>query len=130
MHDNSGNGILPFNSTGLTISHNEVKHNGMAGIFFFNVDGSLVEKNKIESNNSNGILTQIGSTGNRFLATIPTRTAPTASTWSTPATRWRRTTPTATATSASSPPPETSTAAENKAKHNGNPLQCVGVSCH
>ena len=130
VHDNTGNGILPFNSTGLTIGHNSVKHNAMVGIYLFNVDGSLVDDNKIDSNNSNRILTQIGSTGNGILKNHSDRNGADGIHVIDPGNTLAKNHADKNGSLGIFAAAGNVDGGGNKAKHNGNPLECIGVSCH
>jgi parallel beta-helix repeat protein len=129
VYNNNIAGIEPFNSTNLRFEHNDVSHNRI-GIELYNTDSSFLTENKIKSNTLDGIHTFNGSSGNLLLKNRSDKNGDDgidiadAGNTITKNHADKNTDLGIVAVAGNVD------GGKNKARHNGNPLQCVGVSCH
>jgi parallel beta-helix repeat protein len=129
VYNNDIAGIEPFNSTNLRFEHNDVTHNHI-GIDFFNTDASVLKDNKVKSNTLDGIHTGTGSSGNLLQKNHADKNGDDgidvadAGNTITKNHADKNTDLGIVAVAGNVD------GGGNKAHHNGNPLQCVGVSCH
>jgi parallel beta-helix repeat protein len=126
---NNTAGFEPFNSTGLRFEHNDLKQNRI-GIELFNTDASFISDNKIKSSTFDGIFSLLGSTGNLFKKNHADKNGH-------DGLNILDVGNTITKNHADKNTDLGIFAAAgnvdgggNKARHNGNPAQCVGVTCH
>jgi parallel beta-helix repeat protein len=127
----SGNdiaGIEPFNSTNTTIRGNKLKGNRI-GIELFNTDTSLVEKNKIKESTLDGIHTFTGSTGNLLLKNHSDKNGDDGIDVADAGNTLTKNHADKNVDLGIFAAPGNVDGGGNKAHKNGNPAQCVGVSC-
>jgi parallel beta-helix repeat protein len=129
VYNNNIAGIETFNSTNLRLDHNDASHNNI-GIELFNTDASFLTKNKVKSNTLDGIHTFVGSTGNLLQKNHADKNGDdgidVADAGNT-ITKNHANKNTDLGIFAAAGNVD---GGGNKAKHNGNPAQCVGVACH
>jgi parallel beta-helix repeat protein len=126
---NNTAGFEPFNSTNLRFEHNDVSQNHI-GIELWNTDASSVTDNKIRSNTLDGIHSFNGSTGNLLKKNHADKNGDDgidiadAGNTITKNHADKNTDLGIVAVAGNID------GGGNKAHHNGNPAQCVGVACH
>jgi large repetitive protein len=129
IYKNNTAGFEPFNSTNLRFEHNDVSHNHI-GIELFNTDASVLTNNKVKSNTLDGIHTFVGSTGNLLQKNHADKNGDDgidvadAGNTITKNHADKNTDLGIVAVAGNVD------GGGNKAHHNGNPAQCVGVTCH
>jgi large repetitive protein len=122
-------GIEPFNSMNLVIKKNNIYGNRI-GIELFNTDNSTISGNKIKQNTIDGIHSFTGSTGNLFEKNHSDRNTDDGLDIADPGNTITRNHADRNGDLGIFASPGNVDGGKNKAKHNGNPAQCVGVSCH
>jgi parallel beta-helix repeat protein len=121
-------GIEPFNSANLVITKNKLTGNRI-GIELFNTDNSLVKDNKIDRSTVDGIHSFVGSTGNVFEKNHADRNTDDGLDIDDPGNTITKNHADRNGDLGIFAAPGNVDGGKNKAKHNGNPAQCVGVSC-
>ncbi len=129
VYNNNIAGIEPFNSTNLRFEHNDVSHNRI-GIEFFNTDSSFLTKNKIKSNTLDGIHTFIGSTGNMLVKNHSDKNGDDGIDVADAGNTITKNHAGKNTDLGIVAVPGNVDGGGNKAHHNGNPAQCLGVTCH
>ncbi len=129
IYMNSTAGFQPFNSTNLRFEHNDVSHNHI-GIDFFNTDASFLTKNKVKSNTLDGIHTGTGSTGNLLQKNHADKNGDDGIDVADPGNTITKNHADKNTDLGIAAVAGNVDGGGNKAHHNGNPLQCVGVTCH
>jgi parallel beta-helix repeat protein len=122
-------GIEPFNSINLVIRKNKIYGNRI-GIELFNTDTSTISGNKIRQNTLDGIHSFQGSTGNLFEKNHADRNGDDGIDIADAANTITRNHADRNTDLGIVAAPGNVDGGKNKAKHNGNPAQCVGVSCN
>ena len=122
-------GFEPFNSTGLRFAHNDLKQNRI-GIELFNTDASFITDNKIRSSTLDGIHSFTGSTGNLFKKNRADRNGDDGIDIVDPGNTITKNHADRNVDLGIFAAAGNIDGGKNKAHHNGNPAQCVGVTCH
>jgi parallel beta-helix repeat protein len=122
-------GIEPFNSMNLVIRKNKIYGNRI-GIELFNTDSSTISGNKIKQNTIDGIHSFQGSTGNLFEKNHAARNTDDGLDIADPGNTITKNHANRNGDLGIFAVPGNIDGGKNKAKHNGNPAQCVGVSCN
>src|SRR6266511_2666092 len=127
----SGNfdGIHLTDSDTNKIDHNDVFDNRI-GIEFFNTDSSFLTKNKIKSNTLDGIHTFIGSTGNMLVKNHSDKNGDDGIDVADAGNTITKNHAGKNTDLGIVAVPGNVDGGGNKAHHNGNPAQCLGVTCH
>jgi parallel beta-helix repeat protein len=129
LYKNGTAGLEPFNGVSLSIGTNKVFQNGV-GILFFNTDTSVLKSNQLRSNTSDGIQTDLASTGNEVIKNQSNKNGRdgihVAGTGNT-ITKNHADKNTNLGIFAFA---GNTDGGGNKAHHNGNALQCMGIVCH
>jgi parallel beta-helix repeat protein len=129
VYNNNIAGIEPFNSTNLRFDHNDVLHNRI-GIELFNTDASFVTDNKVRSNTLDGIHTFTGSSGNLLKKNHADKNGDDGIDVGDAGNTITRNHADKNTDLGIFAAAGNVDGGGNKAHHNGNPLQCVGVACH
>lgn len=128
VYNNNIAGIEPFNGTNLDISKNNVFHN-TTGIELFATDNSALSKNKIRSNTGDGIRTLSSSNGNQLLKNHSDKNGANGIDVLGPGNTITKNHANKNGNLGIFAAAGNIDGGGNKAHHNGNPAQCVGVSC-
>jgi parallel beta-helix repeat protein len=122
-------GIEPFNSSNLVIDHNDV-HDNTIGIELFNADNSKLTHNEIRKNTNDGVHSFVGSSGNLFSDNHADGNGANGIEILDAGNTLTKDHADGNTNLGISAAAGNVDGGGNKAKHNGNPAQCVGVSCH
>jgi large repetitive protein len=122
-------GIEPFNSANLVIRKNKIYANRI-GIELFNTDTSTISGNKIKRNTLDGIHSFTGSTGNLFKKNKADKNGDDGIDVADPGNTITKNHANKNTDLGIFAAAGNIDGGGNKAKHNGNPAQCVGVTCH
>ena len=128
VYNNNIAGIEPFNSTNLRLDHNDAKHNTV-GIELYNTDASVLNDNHVRSNTGDGIHSFVGSTGNTFRKNHADRNGDDGLDIADAGNTITKNHADKNVDLGISAVPANVDGGGNKAHHNGNPAQCVGVTC-
>jgi parallel beta-helix repeat protein len=122
-------GFEPFNSTGLHFEHNDLKQNRI-GIELFNTDASFFTDNRISKSTLDGIHSFTGSTGNLFKRNHADHSGADGIDVGDPGNTLTKNHADRNTNLGIFAAPGNVDGGGNKAHHNGNAAQCVGVTCH
>jgi parallel beta-helix repeat protein len=128
VYRNGNAGIEQFNSTNMVFSRNKAFRN-RRGIVLTNTDNSVVKKNKIRSNTTFGSQVGGGSTGNLLLKNRSDRNGVDGIRVDNPGNTITKNRANRNGKLGIFAAAGNVDGGGNKARHNGNPLQCSGVSC-
>jgi parallel beta-helix repeat protein len=129
IYKNNTAGFEPFNSTGLRFEHNDVKQNRI-GIELFNTDASFITNNKIRTSTLDGIHSFNGSTANLFKKNRADENGANGIDVVDAGNTIAKNHADKNTNLGIFAAPGNVDGGGNKAKKNGNPAQCVGVTCH
>jgi parallel beta-helix repeat protein len=129
VFNNHTAGIEPFNGSMLTITGNKASRNRI-GIELFNSDNSKLKNNRLKANTLDGIHTFTGSTGNLLLRNLSNKNGADGIDVADSGNTLTKNHADKNVNLGIFAAPGTVDGGGNKAHHNGNPLQCVGVVCH
>jgi parallel beta-helix repeat protein len=122
-------GIEPFHGTNLKITHNTVVGNRI-GIELFTTTGSLIRANRIRTSVGDGIHSFVGSTGNLFAGNTSNRNGDDGIDVADSGNTIKRNSAHRNVDLGIFAAAGNVDGGGNKAHHNGNAAQCVGVTCH
>jgi parallel beta-helix repeat protein len=122
-------GIEPFNSMNLVIKKNKIYGNRI-GIELFNTDNSTITGNQIRSNTIDGIHSFTGSSGNLFAKNHADRNSDDGLDIADSGNTITKNHADRNGDLGIFAVAGNVDGGKNKAKHNVNPAQCVGVTCH
>jgi parallel beta-helix repeat protein len=126
---NNTAGFEPFNSTNLRFDHNDLNQNKI-GIELFNTDASVFSDNHIRSSTLDGIHSFTGSSGNLFKKNHADKNGANGIDVIDAGNTITKNHADKNTNLGIFAAPGNVDAGGNKAHHNGNPAQCVGVTCH
>jgi parallel beta-helix repeat protein len=126
---NNTAGFEPFNSTNLRFDHNDLKQNKI-GIELFNTDASVLSDNHIRSSVGDGIHSFTGSSGNLFKKNHADKNGANGIEIADAGNTITKNHADKNTNLGISAVAGNVDGGGNKAHHNGNPAQCVGVTCH
>jgi parallel beta-helix repeat protein len=126
---NNTAGFEPFNSTNLRFDHNDLNQNRI-GIELFNTDASVFSDNHIRSSTLDGIHSFTGSSGNLFKKNHADKNGANGINIIDAGNTITKNHADKNTNLGIFAGPGNVDGGGNKAHHNGNPAQCVGVTCH
>jgi parallel beta-helix repeat protein len=126
---NNTAGFEPFNSTNLRFDHNDLNQNRI-GIELFNTDASVFSDNHIRSSTLDGIHSFTGSSGNLFKKNHADKNGANGINIIDAGNTITKNHADKNTNLGIFAAPGNVDGGGNKAHHNGNPAQCVGVTCH
>jgi parallel beta-helix repeat protein len=129
IYKNNTAGFEPFNSTNLRFDHNDLSQNKI-GIELFNTDASVLSDNHIRTSVGDGIHSFTGSSGNLFKKNHADKNGANGIEIADAGNTITKNHADKNTNFGILAAAGNIDGGGNKAHHNGNPAQCVGVTCH